>query len=114
MNSILYLVRKLPGTLANETIDMVLVSGVFGQPTTVVFMDDGVFQLIGDGEKIRRKDTAKKWTALPAYDIDKVLVHLPSLAERNIPDTQLPNFVCLASDSELQDAFREANCVVSD
>ncbi len=114
MNSILYLVRKLPGTLANETVDMVLVSGVFGQPTTVVFMDDGVFQLIGDGEKIERKDTAKKWTALPTYDIDRVFVHQPSLAQRNIAESLLPGFVSVASDSDLEDLLREANCVVSD
>ncbi len=114
MNSILYLVRKPPGVLANETVDMVLVSGVFGQPTTVVFLDDGVFQLVGNGDRVGRKDTAKKWTALPDYDIETILVHQSSLNDRNIAHCRLPDFVRLASDSQIQDAIGKASCVVSD
>lgn len=114
MNSILYLVRKLPGVLANETIDMVLVSGVFGQPTSVVFMDDGVFQLVGNGEKVGRKDTAKKWASLPAYDIETILVHQPSLVSRGIAQSLLPDYVHQASHLEIQEAIYAARCVVSD
>ena len=54
MRSVLYLIRQFPGELANETIDLMLVSGVFEQPTSVVFIGNGVWQLVGDGSKIER------------------------------------------------------------
>ena len=63
MRSVLYLIRQFPGELANETIDLMLVSGVFEQPTSVVFIGNGVWQLVGDGSKIERKDTARALNA---------------------------------------------------
>ncbi len=114
MNSILYLVRDQPGNTANETVDMVLVSGVFEQPTTVVFMDDGVYQLLGDGSKNQRKDTASKWSALPTYDISRIFVLETSLISRGIDPRQMPDFVAPASDQEFKDLLRSADCLVSD
>ncbi len=114
MNSILYLVRDLPGNTANETVDMVLVSGVFEQPTTVVFLDEGVYQLLGDGTKNQRKDTASKWSALPTYDISDIFVLEASLISRGIDPRQMPDFVTTASEEKFTDLLRTANCVVSD
>ena len=34
VRSVLYLIRKPPGVLANEMLDLILVSGVFEQPTS--------------------------------------------------------------------------------
>lgn len=114
MNSVLYLVRSYPGILANETIDMVLVSGVFAQPTTVIFMDDGVFQLLEGKDTINRKDTAKKWSALPTYEVENIFVHESSVRERNLETAELPNFVNLATDIEVKHMIRKADCVVND
>ena len=81
MRSVLYLVRKPPGGLANEMIDMMLVSGVFEQPARVLFLDDGVRQLASgqDATLVDRKDTAKALGALPAYDVDELFAHAGSL-----------------------------------
>ena len=114
MNSILYLVRGQPGNTANETVDMVLVSGVFEQTTTVVFLDDGVYQLLGDGSKIQRKDTASKWSALPTYDISRIFVLETSLVSRGIDPQHMPDFVTTASEEEFSDLLRTTDCVVSD
>ena len=77
MRSVLYLVRKPPGALANEMIDMMLVSGVFEQPARVLFLDDGVRQIAGgqDASLVDRKDTAKALGALPAYDVEELFAH---------------------------------------
>ena len=74
MRSVLYLVRKPPGALANEMIDMMLVSGVFEQPARVLFLDDGVRQLASgqDASLVDRKDTAKALGALPVYDVEEL------------------------------------------
>lgn len=114
MNSILYLVRRMPGPLAEETIDMVLVSGVFGQPTTVLFMDDGVNQLFVEHEEHQKNKTAKKWSAVPTYEIERVFVHEESIRKRQLDESLLPDFANLVSDSQAKELLHEANCVVCD
>ena len=80
MKRALYLVRKAPGPLADETTDMMLVSGVFEQPTSVLFVDDGVYQLVG----LDRRQSSLK--ALPTYDITALYACQQSLAARGLPD----------------------------
>ena len=86
MRSVLYLVRRPPGVAANESVDMMLVSGVFEQPTSVLFMDAGVRQLHADQDasRVGRKDTAKALRALAAYDVEALHAHAASLAARGI------------------------------
>lgn len=114
MNSILYLIRRMPGPLADETIDMVLVSGVFGQTTTVLFMDDGVNQLFGFDNEQQSKETARKWSALPTYEIEQVFVHDRSIQERQLDASRLPDFTNLVTDAQVERLLHEAVNVVSD
>ncbi len=55
-------------------------------------MGDGVWQLVGDGSKIDRKDTARALNALPMYDVESLYVDETSLTERGIAfeDIDLP------------------------
>lgn len=80
MKRVLYLVRRPPGVAADETTDMMLVSGVFEQPTSVLFMDDGVYQLIG----LARRQSSLK--ALPTYEVGDLYVALASLERRGLGD----------------------------
>ena len=114
MHSVLYLIRRFPGELANETIDLMLVSGVFEQPTSVIFMGDGVWQLVGDGSKIDRKDTARALNALPMYDVEALYVDEASLAERGIAvkDIDLP--VQAISPSEVTQLLHDHDVVIGD
>ena len=114
MNSILYLIRRMPGPLADETIDMVLVSGVFGQPTTVLFMDDGVNQLFEPDEKHQDKETTRKWSALPTYEIERVFVHDKSMKDRQLDASRLPDFTKLVTDAQVERLLHQAASVVSD
>ncbi len=86
MKRVLYLIRRRGGVAADETTDLALVSGVFEQKTTMLFMDDGVYQLQGLAER----QSALK--ALPTYDVRALYAHAPSLAERHmsIDDVDLP------------------------
>lgn len=113
MNSVLYLVRRPPGLIAEETADMVLVSGVFGQPTTLVFMDDGIYQLLDEYRNHQQNDTARKWSALPTYEIDRVYVHLGSIQKRDLDRACLPEFASLVSDTQVDELLHAADSVVS-
>ena len=86
MKSVLYLIRQPPGALADETTDLMLVSGVFEQPTSVLFLDEGVWQLVGLDE---RQSSVK---ALPTYDVDALHVAVESLESRGLrlEDIALP------------------------
>ena len=116
MRSVLYLVRKPPGALANEMIDMMLVSGVFEQPARVLFLDDGVRQLVGgqDATLVDRKDTAKALGALPAYDVDEIFAHAGSLAARAIDPDALAVGARVVEDDEVAALLHEADVVVTD
>ena len=78
MKSVLYLVRRLQGPLADETTDLMLVSGVFEQATSVAFVDDGVLQLAGlDARQSSLRE-------LPTYEVESLYADAESLAERGI------------------------------
>ncbi len=114
MSSVLYLIRQFPGELANETVDLILVSGVFEQTTSVVFMGDGVWQLVGDGSKIDRKDTSRALNALPMYDVESLYADETSLSERGIAfhDIDLP--VQVISAREVTHLLHDHDVVIGD
>ena len=114
MCSVLYLIRQFPGELANETIDLMLVSGVFEQPTSVVFIGNGVWQLVGDGSKIERKDTARALNALPMYDVESLYVDETSLAERGIAFADIDLPVQAISSSEVTQLLHDHDVVIGD
>lgn len=114
MKSVLYAIRRPPGIAANETLDMILVSGVFDQPTKVLFMDEGVLQLIGDRSVVGEKDTAKKWSSLPVYEINEVFVDEPSLIAQGIARSELPDFVDVVTPAKTNELLHSTDYVVTD
>lgn len=86
MKSVLYVIRQPPGVAADETVDLMLVSGAFEQRASVLFMDDGVYQLVG----LESRQASIK--ALPTYDVEDLHVAEESLAIRGlaISDMRLP------------------------
>lgn len=116
MRRVLYIVRKPPSVAANEFIDMMLVSGVFEQPTSVLFIDDGIRQLNGkqDARLVSRKDTARALAALESYGVAPLYAHGPSLAERGIDPSDVNVPITVVGDAELPSMLDEADVVVTD
>ena len=114
MKSVLYTIRQKPGTSANETIDAVLVGGIMEQRTTVVFLGDGVYQLVSNLETISFKDTKMKWSALATYGVEQVYVLQDSLLKRAIEAPRLPNWVKPIDVPELKRLLHSAHFVISD
>lgn len=83
--------RKAPyGTIyALEILETVLISAAFDQDVSVVFMDDGVYQIKKgqDTSGINMKNFSPTYRALEGYDVEKLYVCRRSMEERGlIPD----------------------------
>lgn len=108
MKRVLYLIRQPPSVAAKETIDLVLVSGVFEQDVSVLFLDDGVYQLVGLGE---RQSPLK---ALPTYGVEAIHVAAHSLAERGIDVADGPLAVSIADRQAVRALLAAHDVIVTD
>ena len=108
MKRVLYLIRRRRSVATGETIDLALVSGVFEQATTVLFLDDGVDQLKGLAER----QSALK--ALPTYDVRALYAAAHSLAERqmSVDDIDLP--VIAADRAAVRTLIADHDVVITD
>jgi len=90
---ILVINRHAPygSTRAREALDASLALGVFDQDVSLLFMDDGVFQLLDRQEPsgIQQKRLSANLQALPLYGIEKIYVHCESLEIRQITTNDL-------------------------
>ena len=85
--------RKPPhGTIyALESLEVVLITAAFDQDVSLVFLDDGVFQLRkGQQTKgIETKNFSSTYRALEGYDIEKLYVEKESLEARGLIEDDL-------------------------
>lgn len=89
----MYLNRRAPyGTVyALESLEVVLIAAAFEQDVSLVFMDDGVYQIV-EGQNtdgIGMKNFSKTYHALGDYDINQLYVSAESLAERGLSEDDL-------------------------
>ncbi len=92
-----YMNRKAPyGTIyALESLEVVLIAAAFDQDISLVFADDGVYQLTKNQETdgIGMKNFSKTYSALGDYDIKKIYVEKESLEERGLTADDLQALV---------------------
>lgn len=87
--SMLIISRQAPwsGPTAREALDIALAGGAYDLPVAMLFLDDGVYQLLDaqapDG--VQQKNLAANLQALPLFGIDEVFVCSASLACRGVP-----------------------------
>ena len=83
-----YINRKSPygSVYALESLEVVLIAAAFEQDVKLIFMDDGVFQLIKnqDPADIGMKNFSKTYAALGDYDVNQIYVDEESLKERGL------------------------------
>ncbi len=84
----LYVNRRAPhGSIyALESLETVLIGAAFDQDVSVLFVDDGVFQLKKDQQPdaLGMKNFSKTFRALEMYDVEKIYVEDESLSERGL------------------------------
>lgn len=85
--------RKAPyGTIyALESLEVVLIAATFDQDVSLVFIDDGVYELVrGQQTKsIGMKNFSPSYRALEDYDVEKLYVDQASLDQRGLTESDL-------------------------
>ena len=88
IKKLMYVNRRAPhGTIyALESLEVVLVGAAFDQDVSVVFMDDGVYQLKKgqDTKDLGVKNFSPAYRALEMYDVEKLYVEKESMEARNL------------------------------
>ena len=89
----LYINRKAPyGTIyALESLEVVLIGAAFEQDVSVVFADDGVYELKKGQETagVDMKNFSPTYRALEMYDVEKLYVEKESMEERGLTEDDL-------------------------
>jgi tRNA 2-thiouridine synthesizing protein C len=109
--------RKAPyGTVyALESLETVLISAAFDQDVSVVFVDDGVFQIKKgqDTGGINMKNFSPTFRALEGYDVEKLYVEKESLEARGLSEEDLVVDVEVLSSAELSKIMSAQDVVIS-
>lgn len=88
MKRYLFVMRHLPhlSSHVQEALDQILTTAAFDQAVSVLFLDDGVFQLKSrqDPQTMVLKNTAAIFTALELYEISDVFVEAESLTDSGL------------------------------
>jgi tRNA 2-thiouridine synthesizing protein C len=84
----MYLNRKAPyGTIyAWESLEVVLIGAAFDQEVSLMFMDDGVYQLTGaqDTSEIGMKNFSPTYRTLGDYEVKNIYVDRASMEARGL------------------------------
>ncbi|MDO7896086.1 sulfurtransferase complex subunit TusC [Pseudomonas citrulli] len=86
--SLLLISRQAPwsGPGAREALDIVLAGGAFDLPIGLLFLDDGVFQLLvgQEARAVQQKDLSANLQALPLFGVEDLFVCADSARDRGV------------------------------
>ena len=109
--------RKAPfGTIyALESLEVVLIAATFDQDVSLVFLDDGVYELVKgqDTAGIGIKNHSKTYRALDGYDVEKLYVERESMQARGLSEAELLVDVKVLSSAEMAALMAEQDVVYS-
>ncbi|MGD8614963.1 MAG: sulfurtransferase complex subunit TusC [Gammaproteobacteria bacterium] len=113
----MYVNRRAPyGTIyALESLEVVLIAAAFEQDVSLVFMDDGVFQIKKDQntEGIGVKNFSPTYRALEGYDVEKLYVEKESLESRGLTTDDLLVPVQVVDKDQLTALMEEQEVILS-
>ncbi len=117
MKKFMFVNRKPPyGTIyALESLEVVLITATFDQDVSLVFIDDGVYELVkGQNSKaIGVKNYSPTYRALEGYDVEKLYVERESMQERGLTEADLLVPVEVLSSAEMADLMAAQDVVLS-
>ena len=117
MKKFMFVNRRAPyGTVyALESLEVVLITATFDQDVSLVFVDDGVYELVkGQNTKATGiKNFSPTYRALEGYDIEKLYVERESLAARGLAESDLLVPVQVLSSAEMADLMATQDVVLS-
>jgi len=117
IKKVMFVNRKAPyGTIyALESLEVVLITATFDQDVSLVFLDDGVYELMkGQNTKaVGIKNFSPAYRALDGYDVEKLYVERESLAARGLNEDQLLVDVEVLSSAQMGELMAEQDVVLS-
>lgn len=112
-----YVNRKAPyGTIyALEALEVVLIGAAFEQDVSVVFMDDGVYQIKKnqDTADSGMKNFSPTYRALEMYDVEKLYVEKESMEARGLTEDDFLVPVEVKTSKQLANLLDEQDIVLS-
>lgn len=109
--------RKAPyGTIyALESLEVVLIAATFDQDVSLVFIDDGVYELLkGQQTKgIGIKNFSPSYRALEDYDVEKLYVDQASLEQRGLTASELLVPVAILDAKQMGELMAEQDVILS-
>jgi tRNA 2-thiouridine synthesizing protein C len=117
IKKVMFVNRKAPyGTIyALESLEVVLITATFDQDVSLVFLDDGVYELLkGQNTKaIGIKNFSPTYRALDGYDVEKLYVERESLESRGLSEDQLLVDVEVLSSAQMGELMAQQDVVLS-
>ncbi|TWH63903.1 tRNA 2-thiouridine synthesizing protein C [Azomonas agilis] len=116
--SLLVISRQAPwsGLGAREALDLVLAGGAFDLPISLLFLDDGVFQLLPEQkpEALQQKDVTANLAALPLFGVEQLYAARTDLVQRGLGESQLAlESVRILEDGALADLINRHDQVMT-
>ncbi len=109
--------RKAPyGTIyALESLEVALITATFDQDVSLVFMDDGVYQLVKGQQTqgIGIKNFSPAFRALEGYDVEKLYVDQTSMEQRGLNPQDLLVPVEVLSSAQLGELMAAQDVILS-
>jgi len=117
IKKLMYVNRKAPyGTIyALESLEVVLIGAAFDQDVSLVFMDDGVYQLKKgqDTKATEMKNFSPTYRALEMYDVEKLFVSKKSMSDRGLTEDDLIVPVEMLDASQMADLMEEQDVILT-
>ena len=92
--SLLVVIRRSPygSSLARAAVDAALAAAAFEQPVKLLFMGDGILQLLPnqDSHRIGAKNLGRLLASLPLYDVETVYIDAEAATFYGVELTGLP------------------------
>lgn len=113
----LVVIRQTPygNSLARAALDAALTAAAFEQPVSLLFLGDGVLQLLPtqDSTVINTRNIAKLIASLPLYDIETLHVDASALIRYSIAAQDLPQNLKLLDTADIHQLITEHDHVLS-
>ena len=115
---LLIVTRRSPygGSLAREALDVALAASIYDQDVGILFMDDGVFQLLKNQQPDSAyfKNFGANLSALCLYGIEKIYAHKESLQERGlIKENLILDSIQILSNKDVEELLYQQDHLLS-
>lgn len=115
--SLLIISRQAPwaGAGAREALDLALAAGAFDLPIALLFLDDGVLQLLSQQSPalVQQKDLGANLQALPLFGVENLYLCQHSLQQRGFSPKDLKLAAEALDSSQIQALIQRYDQVIT-